>query len=72
MTVAWHVDLKVSHVEEYEVKKLGNFLKSNLEKNDLKITHHCGNVHDYLGIGLDYAVKRQIQGLDGLLPVQYP
>ncbi len=58
MTVTWHVDdLKVSHVEESEVEKFGNFLKDNFEKNEVKITHHQGPVHDYLGIGLDYSEK---------------
>ncbi len=55
MTVTWHVDdLKVSHVEEAEVEKFGKFLKANFEKNDLKVTHHCRAIHDYLGIGLDF------------------
>ncbi len=41
MTVTWHVDdLKVSHVEEAEVKKFGDFLIANFEKNDLRVTHH--------------------------------
>ena len=56
ITVTWHMnDLKVSHVEESEVEKFGEFLKANLEKNDLKVTYHHGPMHDYLGIALDYS-----------------
>ncbi len=58
MTVNWHIDdLKVSHVEESEVEKFGEFLKVNFKKNDLKVTHHCRAIRDYLGIGLDYSEK---------------
>ncbi len=58
MTVTWHVDdLKVSHVKEAEVEKFGDFLKATFVKNDLKMTHYCGDIHNYLGIGLDYSEK---------------
>ena len=58
MIVTWHVyDLKVSHIKEAEVEKFGDFLKANFEKNDLKVTLHCGPIHGYLGIGLDYSEK---------------
>ncbi len=39
------------------MEKFGEFLKTNFEKNDLKVTHHRRAVHDYLGIGLDYYEK---------------
>ncbi len=62
MTVTWHVDdLKVSHVEETEVEKFVDFLKANFEKNDLKVTHHRGAIHNYLGIGLDYSEKGKFE-----------
>ena len=47
----------MSHVEESEVEKFGDFLKANLEKNDLKVTHHCGPINDNLGIGIEYSEK---------------
>ena len=47
----------MSHVEEAEVKKFGDFLKANFEKNDFKVTYHCAPVYNYLGIGLDYSNK---------------
>ncbi len=58
MTETWHVDdLRVSHVEEAQVKKFGDLLKANFNKNDLKVTHHRKHVHEYLGIGIDYSDK---------------
>ncbi len=58
MMGTWHInDLKVPHIEESEVKKFGEFLKANFENNGLKVTHHCGPVHDYLGLGLDCSEK---------------
>ena len=61
MTVTWRVDdLKVSHVNEAEVEKFGNFLKANFEKAKLEVTHHRGPIHDYLGISLDYYDKGKL------------
>ncbi len=58
MTVTWYVDdLEESHVEEAEVKKFGDYLKATFERNDLKVTHRHGPVHEYHGIGLDYSDK---------------
>ncbi len=51
----------MSHVEEAEVEKFGDFLKSNFEKNNLKVTHHRGPIHNYLGIGLDYSEKGKLK-----------
>ncbi len=30
-------------------------------KNDLKVAHHRGAIHDYLGIGIDYSEKGKFQ-----------
>ncbi len=53
MTVTWHVDeLKVSHKEGKELKKFGQFLR---DKFGDQLTEHTGDIHDYLGIDLDYS-----------------
>ncbi len=58
MTVTLPINyLKVSHVKESGLEKSGDFLKADFEKNDLKVTHHRGPIHNYLGIGLDYSGK---------------
>ena len=68
MTVTWHIDdLKASHEDINELKKFGNFLKSKYEKDGMKLTEHYGDVHDYLGINLDYSKKGQM----GVSMIQY-
>ena len=68
MTVTWHVDdLKASHEDINELKKFGNFLKSKYEKDGMKLTEHYGDVHDYLGINLDFSKKGQM----GVSMIQY-
>jgi hypothetical protein len=55
MTVTWHVDdLKASHVDELELTKLVMFLG---KKYGEKITVHRGDMHDYLGMDMDYSEK---------------
>ena len=56
MTVTWHVhDFKVSHVHGAEVDKFAQYLRDIYGD---ELTHHTGNIHDYLGIDLDYSEKR--------------
>jgi hypothetical protein len=53
LTVTWHVDdLKASHEDEFELTKLVMFLA---KKYGDKITVNRGNVHDYLGMDMDYS-----------------
>jgi hypothetical protein len=53
MTVTFHVDdLKVSHVEEFELSKMIIWLG---KKYGNKLVVHRGDVHDYLGMDLDYS-----------------
>jgi hypothetical protein len=65
MTVTWHVDdLKVSHKEGKELKKFGQFLRDKFRD---QLTEHTGNIHDYLGIDLDYLKSGQL----GVLMIKY-
>ena len=32
-----------------------------MRKSNLKVTHHRGPIHDYLGIGLDYSEKGKLK-----------
>ena len=58
MSVTWHVDdLKVSHKEGADLKKFGQFLRDNF--GDM-LTEHIGNIHDYLGIDLDFSKSRRL------------
>ena len=51
MTVLLHVDdLKVSHVNSFEVTKFAGYLSSIYRR----ISVHRGKIHDYLVIELDY------------------
>ena len=53
--MTWYVeDLKVSHMEQAELKKLGRYLRDNFRD---ALTEHTDNIHDYLGIDLDYSKK---------------
>ena len=53
MTVTWHVDdLKVSHMDPWEVTKFGNYLAGIYGE---ELTAHRGKVHDYLGMDFDYS-----------------
>jgi len=53
MAVTWHVDdLKVSHMDPWEVTKFGNYLAGIYGK---ELTAHRGKVHDYLGMDFDYS-----------------
>eukprot|EP00804_Cyclotella_cryptica_P001982 CCRYP_007405-RA/>CCRYP_007405-RA protein AED:0.46 eAED:0.64 QI:0/0/0/1/0/0/2/0/94 len=53
MTVTWHVDdLKASHDEDFELTKLVLFLAKKYED---KITVNQGDLHDYLGMDMDFS-----------------
>ena len=58
MTVMWHVDdLKVSHKDPAEITKFANYLAVIYGE---KLTVHRGQVHDYLGMDLDYTTKGKV------------
>jgi hypothetical protein len=58
MTVCWHVDdLKVSHVDPLEVTRFGAWLSSTY---GIAVAEHCGKVHDYLGMILDFTMEGHV------------
>ena len=60
MTVVWHVnDLKVSHVDTGEVEKFIQQMEETFGK-DTPLTVSCGQVHDYLGMTLDFCNKGEV------------
>lgn len=69
MTRTWHDDdLKASNEDINELTEFGNFLKSKYEKDGMKLTDYYVDVHDYLGINLDFLIKGQM----GVSMIQYP
>ena len=61
MTVVWHVDdLKVSHVDASEVEKFVQRMEATFGQ-DTPLTVSRGQVHDYLGMTLDFRTKGEVQ-----------
>jgi hypothetical protein len=60
MTVSWHVDdLKVRHVNKMHIDDLITWIKQSYGSiEEVKTTR--GKIHEYLGMKLDYSVKRQV------------
>jgi len=55
MTVCWHVDdLKVSHAKKEAIDDFAQYLR-DIYGDELKVNH--GDIHDYLGMDLDYSKK---------------
>ena len=53
MTITWHVDdLKVSHIDPFQITKFASYLGSICGEG---LMVHCGKVHDYLGMDLNFA-----------------
>jgi hypothetical protein len=53
MTITWHVnDLKVSHVDPFQITKFAVYLAA-IYGNGLVV--HRGKIHDYLGMDLNFA-----------------
>ena len=60
ITVVWHVnDLKVSHVDAGEVEKFVQQMEETFGK-DTPLTVSRGQVHDYLGMTLDFRNKGEV------------
>ncbi len=65
MTMIWHVDdLKVLHVDPFQIMKFAAYLAS-IYGNGLVV--HRGKVHDYLGMDLNFANK----GIAQILMIMY-
>jgi hypothetical protein len=61
MTITWHVDdLKVSHVDPFQITKFAAYL-ATIYGNELVV--HRGKIHDYLGMDLNFAMDRIMQVL---------
>jgi hypothetical protein len=59
MTVTWHIDdLKISHVEPYQITKFSQYLAC-IYGNGLVV--HQGKLHKYLGMDLNFALDRIVQ-----------
>jgi hypothetical protein len=53
MTVTWHIDdLKTLHIDPFQVTKFAPYL-ATIYGNSLIL--HCGPIHDYLGIDLNFS-----------------
>ena len=60
MTVVWHVDdLKVLHIGTKEVEKFVQQMEETFGR-DTTLTVSCGQVHDYLGMTLDFHNKGEV------------
>ena len=60
MTVVWHVDdLKVSHMDAEEVEKFIQQMEETFGK-DTPLPVSRGQVHDYLGMTLDFRNKGEV------------
>ena len=61
MTVVWHMDdLKVSHMDAEEVEKFIQRMEETFGK-DTPLTVSCGEVHDYLGMTLDFCNRGKVR-----------
>jgi len=59
-TIAWHVDdLKISHVDPAVVEDIIRLLNEQYGKEE-PITVHRGQVHDYLGMQLDFSQEGKV------------
>ncbi len=55
MTITWHVDdLKVSHNDPFQIAKFSSYLASIYGEG---LVVHCGKVHNYRGMDLNFANK---------------
>ena len=60
MTVVWHVDdLKVLHIDTKEVEKFEQQMEETFGR-DTPLTVSHGQVHDYLGMTLDFHSKGEV------------
>eukprot|EP00957_Ditylum_brightwellii_P158588 12071421-Ditylum_brightwellii.AAC.1 len=59
MSVTWHVDdLKISHMEINKVTKCIEHFKKIYGN---RMTAHCGKVHEYLGMDLDFSTPKVLK-----------
>ena len=59
-TVSWHVDdLKISHMDQLIVKTIITTLQ-DCYRQETPLVVHCGQVHDYLGMAIDYSIPGKV------------
>ena len=59
MTVTWHVyDLKVSHKDPFEITLFAHYLSTKYGEH---LSMKFGQVHDHIGMDLDYSTKREVK-----------
>ena len=66
LTVVWHVDdLKILHQNENVVTRMITWLRKTYEllfdDGTGAMTDHRGNIHEYLGMSLDFTTAGQVQ-----------
>ena len=67
MTEVWHIDdLQVSHMDAMEVEKFVKQMEDTFGK-DTPLTVSRGQVHNYLGMTLDFKTKRRSTNKHGAL-----
>jgi len=60
-TIVWHVDdLKISHVDKSAVNDVISLLSKEFGK-EAPLTIKRGNVHEYLGMTLDYSISGKVK-----------
>ena len=59
-TISWHVDdLKISHMDQLIVKTIITTLQ-DCYRQETALVVHCGQVHDYLGMAIDYSIPGKV------------
>jgi hypothetical protein len=62
-TIIWHGnDLKLSHIEQEVLDEIASKLNAKYGKEAV-LTVHCGAIHDYLGMMIDYSEKGEVKFL---------
>jgi hypothetical protein len=62
-TIIWHGnDLKLSHIEQEVLDEIASKLNAKYGKEAV-LTVHCGAIHDYLGMMIDYSEKGKVKFL---------
>ena len=62
-TIIWHVDdLKLSHIKQSVLEDIANKLNSKYGQV-MPLVIHCGKVHNYLGMTIDYSEDGKVKFL---------
>jgi hypothetical protein len=62
ITIQFHVnDLKISHVKQSVINSVLNDLNKEFGTSNKPLAATTGDIHDYLGITIDYSEKRKVK-----------